>query len=471
MGAIDILNCDFEVGEILGISSANRFSCFEKKEFNNNTLTKHIKFVYDGFKLIAEFDVLNSDEMLRSYAWSNTDLDTPMWMKSADNNYYYQLDGNKNVVGLVDEMGATANHYEYTPFGKLSTDNETIAQPFKFSSEYHDTETGLIYYNFRYYNPTHGKWLKRDPIAEQGGLNLYGFVRNNSVSSFDELGLWKPKRLGGSWSFMNNYSNVIYEAEHDGESLEQLAVKVGMKEENWQCIWPVCFSGDKNDYPSGIKKGDQFDVSNLVVKKGGSLSAGLKNRAHPNKYANIQNNAEKSFLNLTFLTPSQIINKIKKDSGQGKSPLAFFLLKGHGFAGEHYMKGALGQFHIDDLILYAEVMEGYQDYTHAKKKIGPPRCWFTKNAKVYASGCRTGVSAKGQPSFAEYFADNFLRDGASAYGTTNFQINKFDYSRNIFSGKIQGATQIKLGVDGALASSRNEYLNSVIIFNQFGGQL
>ena len=189
MGAVDVLNYNDEVGGILGISSANRFSCFQKKEFNNNTLTKSIKFVYDGFKLIAEFDVLNSNNVLRSYAWSNTDLNTPMWLKSDSNYYYYMLDGNKNVTKLIDEMGATANHYEYSPFGTLINEVESVENPFKFSSEYYDSETGLIYYNFRYYNPETGKWLKRDPIAEQGGFNLYGFVSNNSIYYWDYLGL------------------------------------------------------------------------------------------------------------------------------------------------------------------------------------------------------------------------------------------------------------------------------------------
>ncbi|WPX40791.1 RHS repeat-associated core domain-containing protein [Akkermansia sp. N21116] len=35
-----------------------------------------------------------------------------------------------------------------------------------------------MYYNYRDYNPTDGRWLTRDPIGEQGGHNLYGFVRN-----------------------------------------------------------------------------------------------------------------------------------------------------------------------------------------------------------------------------------------------------------------------------------------------------
>ena len=35
-----------------------------------------------------------------------------------------------------------------------------------------------------------GEWLNRDPLEEQGGANLYGFVGNNPVSAYDILGLW-----------------------------------------------------------------------------------------------------------------------------------------------------------------------------------------------------------------------------------------------------------------------------------------
>ncbi len=45
---------------------------------------------------------------------------------------------------------------------------------------------------FRYYNPSTGRWISRDPIGEKGGSNLYGFVRNNGVSDVDELGLIPP---------------------------------------------------------------------------------------------------------------------------------------------------------------------------------------------------------------------------------------------------------------------------------------
>ncbi len=40
----------------------------------------------------------------------------------------------------------------------------------------------------RYYNPSQGRFLGRDPIEEQGGLNLYGFCSNDGVNLWDYLG-------------------------------------------------------------------------------------------------------------------------------------------------------------------------------------------------------------------------------------------------------------------------------------------
>ena len=42
-----------------------------------------------------------------------------------------------------------------------------------------------------FYNPGTGRWLSRDPIAEKGGLNLYGIVGNDTINDWDYLGLIK----------------------------------------------------------------------------------------------------------------------------------------------------------------------------------------------------------------------------------------------------------------------------------------
>ena len=50
-------------------------------------------------------------------------------------------------------------------------------------------ETGLVYYGRRYYQPSNGRFLGRDPKQEKGGLNLFGFCSNNAVNRWDYLGM------------------------------------------------------------------------------------------------------------------------------------------------------------------------------------------------------------------------------------------------------------------------------------------
>ena len=54
----------------------------------------------------------------------------------------------------------------------------------------HTPEWNLHISGLRYYTPELGRWVSRDPISEKGGVNLYGFVRNSVISSYDKLGLF-----------------------------------------------------------------------------------------------------------------------------------------------------------------------------------------------------------------------------------------------------------------------------------------
>ena len=165
-----------------------------KKVYNGKILEKHLSFIYDGYKLIEERDALNSNALIRSYVWQPEvlDRDVPLTVYDAvaEKTYYYHSDANKNVTELSDENGEVVAHYEYSPFGSLTktTGAYTTSNPFRFSSEYFDEETGLVYYNYRYYNPELGRWISRDPIEEQGGFNLYGMIGNNPLHGWDKLG-------------------------------------------------------------------------------------------------------------------------------------------------------------------------------------------------------------------------------------------------------------------------------------------
>ena len=128
---------------------------------------------------------------------------------SGNRKFFYTCDGNKNVSELVhfETRNGIAAHYDYAPFGAITraisasaiTDNTfTTDNPFRFpspgglgrifSSEYHDDTLGLVYYNYRHYNPTDGRWCGRDLLEVKSGINFYLYSTNNPLSVIDLLG-------------------------------------------------------------------------------------------------------------------------------------------------------------------------------------------------------------------------------------------------------------------------------------------
>ena len=146
--------------------------------------TKH--FIYDGFKQIAEL----TDNAVTMYTvWqpaTGGDPDVPLWTKRGTEVLTCVADGNKNIRELKNDSGTTVGAYDYDPFGNVTATGTTT--PWQFSSEYRDEETGLVYYNYRYYDPRLGRWIKRDPIGESGGTNLYGMCNNTPACAIDFRG-------------------------------------------------------------------------------------------------------------------------------------------------------------------------------------------------------------------------------------------------------------------------------------------
>ncbi len=75
----------------------------------------------------------------------------------------------------------------------------------RFPGQYYDSETGLYYNHFRYYNPGTGRYITSDPIGLDGGLNTYIYVTDNPVNYIDLLGLvdWNPDENSSSTNCYN----------------------------------------------------------------------------------------------------------------------------------------------------------------------------------------------------------------------------------------------------------------------------
>lgn len=65
----------------------------------------------------------------------------------------------------------------------------SVQQPWRFSGQYHDEETGLHYNRARYYSPSLGRYISRDPLEFAAGLNFYVYADNDPVDGVDTLGL------------------------------------------------------------------------------------------------------------------------------------------------------------------------------------------------------------------------------------------------------------------------------------------
>jgi RHS repeat-associated protein len=165
------------------------------------------RYLYDGSNLVAEFNAPNGSSLgalLRSYTWGLDNAGSihraggvggllQITDHASGNTYLPTYDGNGNIMSLTNaSTGTLAAVYEYSGYGE-SLREEVIDpivadQPFRFSTQYYDRETGLYCYLRRHYDPKTGRWLERDPLQEQGGLNLYGFCGNNPIDYWDVRG-------------------------------------------------------------------------------------------------------------------------------------------------------------------------------------------------------------------------------------------------------------------------------------------
>jgi len=174
---------------------------FEKKVTVGGTTGFHARYLYRDYLQVAECDLTGeTPALVRSYLWDPSEpeatrvLARTRWEANGTQvkeHLYCMHDAMKNVTSLFGEARGRRALYEYRPYGGLVTSEGNMAQEnkFRFSCEYMDDELGLIYYNYRHLNPNDGRWISRDPIAEQGGWNLFAFVGNKIFNQADILGL------------------------------------------------------------------------------------------------------------------------------------------------------------------------------------------------------------------------------------------------------------------------------------------
>lgn len=165
-------------------------------------LTTDEKFIYDGWNVVAVLGwnpSTSTFDLNKTLTWG-LDLSGSLQgaggvggllaVKDGGDIYRYAYDASGNVSEVLNDAGGIAAHYEYDAFGDTLVISGTYAaaNEYRFSTKPLDAISGLYYYGYRYYSPSTGRWLSRDPIQERGGTNLYGMTGNDCVNRWDFLG-------------------------------------------------------------------------------------------------------------------------------------------------------------------------------------------------------------------------------------------------------------------------------------------
>lgn len=148
-----------------------------------------------GQKLSWFNDNLDNISQMLASAYQN--LIPPAHAAAGDGAIYYVHNDHLGTpLKMTNEPGFVVWQAVYDPFGKAVVDEDVdgdggmVEMNVRFPGQYYDSESGLHYNYFRYYDPSTGRYLTSDPIGLAGGVNTYAYVLNNPINYIDPFGLY-----------------------------------------------------------------------------------------------------------------------------------------------------------------------------------------------------------------------------------------------------------------------------------------
>ncbi len=148
------------------------------KELESSTQTKDETFIWCGSRICQK---RSGSTVLRNYFQQGFEEGTT--------DYFYTRDHLRSVREVVGSNGTTiASRLSYDPWGKITESGSGALTDFAFTGHNYDRPTGLSLAPTRGYDALLGRWLSKDPIGLRGGLNLYGYVDNDTPNAIDPSG-------------------------------------------------------------------------------------------------------------------------------------------------------------------------------------------------------------------------------------------------------------------------------------------
>jgi len=147
-------------------------------------------FLYgDQLNPIAELD--GSGDVVSRFVYG-TNRQVPEYMVRSGSVYRLVTDEIGSVVAVYDvSSGQLVQEREYDSFGRMSPSSWTqpgFSQPFGFAGGHLDSDTDLVRFGARDYDPEIGRWMEKDPSRFGGGLNMFAYVGGDPLNYVDPAG-------------------------------------------------------------------------------------------------------------------------------------------------------------------------------------------------------------------------------------------------------------------------------------------
>ncbi|MGH9152811.1 MAG: RHS repeat-associated core domain-containing protein [Acidimicrobiales bacterium] len=101
---------------------------------------------------------------------------------------YLHTDRLNSVRAVTDASGHVTATASYDAYGRQTGTIDPVSTPLGFAGERQDTETGFVYLRARYYDPSTGRFLNRDPLVGLTG-QPYAYANNDPLNTVDPTGL------------------------------------------------------------------------------------------------------------------------------------------------------------------------------------------------------------------------------------------------------------------------------------------
>ncbi|MDA8018097.1 MAG: hypothetical protein MPN21_11685 [Thermoanaerobaculia bacterium] len=181
----------------------------------DGTLVRGFLF-QDDLNPVTELDGLGNIDSRFVYA---TGANVPDYLIKGGATYRIVADHLGSVRLIVDvATGAIAQELRYDEFGRITLDTSPGFQPFGFAGGLYDSQTSLVRFGVRDYDPDLGRWTATDPVRFAAGAgNLYEYSFSNPVTLRDPSGEIVPAVLG-AWALLE-LGLSIYDAIETGGTL------------------------------------------------------------------------------------------------------------------------------------------------------------------------------------------------------------------------------------------------------------